>query len=212
LPEHLKNYWKTWCEQRNESNSKAIGNAEFKDIQCLLLPPPRKDIQSIPTTHPVTLSDQITKGRLPPKLLASDSDSNNSISDPAPSSSWEISLLLVKNSGNQSAIQFGFGESEQQKTPTVDASVRSITGRTSEKRKFAAVSKPTSSLGPVVKRRKPRSCIMCRKTDCPAAFMSRPCIVCEIPSLGLMILTVFRQYTRNPASNVNIQSIFAPKT
>lgn len=162
LPEHLKNYHKTWTDNRNEENSIEQHRAAYNDIRSLLdaaIPVP-----PIPVAQPLTLDQEIDT---PQRRITSAPE----VSD------WHIDVLLGNHMTKQSATQFYYGE-------RAPPPVKGLSNKCSA---------PTDAPAQVVvKKRKPRTCVRCRRSDCQGAFRGRPCQhsseqVCCIISLDLPV-------------------------
>jgi hypothetical protein len=92
----LKNYFKTWTEYCNENNSVELYRAAYNKI-CSLLNPQSNNIPKIPVQPQFTLDQEVdTSSQVPvatPELLP-----------------WHVDILLTRQSAQQSAVQFYYGE------------------------------------------------------------------------------------------------------
>ena len=147
LPEQLKNYFKTWSTNRNEANSLELNKDAFQRIHGLL--PHPDHLPQIPTRQQETLDQEI--------------NTSHCIPQEPEATPWHVGILLSKQSAQQSAIQFYYGD----RAPPVASGSR--------KRKQTEESNERP-----VKKRKPRTCQSCHKPDCPGAFMGRPCAYTKV--------------------------------
>jgi hypothetical protein len=94
LPEHLKNYHKTWTDNRNEENSIEMHSAAYNDIRALLGAP--ISIPPIPVAQPLTLDQEIhTTRHIAPAPEVSD---------------WHVGILLGNHMTKQTATELYYGE------------------------------------------------------------------------------------------------------
>jgi hypothetical protein len=145
LPEHLKVYYKTWNEYQNEHNSIEQCKSAYNQLRKLLAVPIQ--IPQIAIGQRETVRDQIEGSRQPP-----DND------EPNP---WQVGVLLGRSSSQQTLLELHYGpsallEPRGAKRPSQDSS---------------GPAQPST----VVKKRKGRTCVTCRKGDCPGAYNRRPC-------------------------------------
>jgi len=130
-------------ENRNEDNSLEQNHHAYEQLRTLL--PSTSALPPIPVCSQLPLDKEVT-GRV-------------ASSDPV--SDWNIDLLLGHQRGQQSAVQFYYGE----RPPAMSGN----------KGKGKRVQAPLGDVDVVVKKRKTRTCATCKQSDCPGAYMSRPC-------------------------------------
>ncbi|KAG5643535.1 hypothetical protein DXG03_000676 [Asterophora parasitica] len=99
LPEHLKNYYKTWNEFRNEQNSVEQYRKAYDQLRLSLVPL-NTSIPPIPFQNPLPLSLAIDTE----KRTASEAEIND----------WQISTLLARHSSQQFATHFTYGDGRSQ--------------------------------------------------------------------------------------------------
>ncbi|TFY76543.1 hypothetical protein EWM64_g7467, partial [Hericium alpestre] len=151
LPEHLKTYFKTWHVNCNEQNSIEDNRAAYERIRTALSAQVRS-LPILPADQPASLASQIAPSEP---------------SETTGPSSWHVSALLGNHSTRQSLIQHVYGEH----APTGAAA------SSSSKRKAPAASDGSAADGDNHRgaKRRRRTCVKCKRTDCPGAFRSRPC-------------------------------------
>ena len=132
-------------------------------IEQLLAPSSRSvPTTSVAATEPVPISRQVTQGT---QMVAEDI------------SPWRLSRLLSRHTLQQSALQYVYG---------TDGNQQPATNAKGKKRALPLdADEPT-----IVSKRKPRSCVRCRRADCDGRFLGRPCshvqgvskLTCRLPS------------------------------
>ncbi|OBZ77815.1 hypothetical protein A0H81_02815 [Grifola frondosa] len=135
LPKHLKNYHKTWSENRNEENSVELHKAAYNTI-CTLLVPPEGSVPSIQASTGQSLADEVQTGRRATEINATVSD-------------WQTDVILGHHSARQSLTQFYYGE----RPPPVQTSQQATELSKGKKR-----ARRSSDEGPKVNKRAPRTC------------------------------------------------------
>ncbi|KAL6306811.1 hypothetical protein BKA93DRAFT_748186 [Sparassis latifolia] len=96
LPEHLKNYYKVWKENRNKENSVEQQKEVYNRITTLLLSQP-ECIPAIPTQPRASITKQI------------DLSNHVAVASEVPSN-WHVGILLGTLSIKQSTVQFQYGD------------------------------------------------------------------------------------------------------
>ena len=183
LPEHLKAFYKTWSEYRNEENSIEQHRTAYEAL-IKVLAVNAKSMPKIPTQ--------------PRAALASGLDPASRVALPEPVTAYEVGNLLDLHSVDVTSRFFNYigppepGSSRGQKRtlPSVGADDSSSTRKTTHQ---SAGPQSGNSRKKAVDGRKHRSCVQCRRPECQGKFMSRPC---EFPN-----------ERRQPAS-VRLQSHF----
>lgn len=142
----MKNYYKTWCENRNEANSLQQNQAAYAQL-AKLLAVRLGSVPHIPVQPHTTLDQQIDSSRRVTQI-------------PSEITAWHMGILLDRIGAQQTAIQFEYGEHAPQQN-------------TSKGKKRALPDDGGS--GAPVKKSRIRTCPRCKRSGCPGAFLSRPC-------------------------------------
>jgi hypothetical protein len=178
LPEHIKNYYKTWKEVRNEKNSIEQHRAAY-DLFCKLIKPNLALVPRVPVADRMTLEQQIKP--------AHQESHNNDRNFPT---SWEISNLLCLQSGQTTMTIFKYVD------PSKLISAATTSGSQSKAESSRKWPRPETDHNdqeaePSTKRHHaPRTCLKCRRTDCPGRWKVDKCTV----SIGLFLVSVLIPY------------------
>ncbi|SJL13797.1 uncharacterized protein ARMOST_17245 [Armillaria ostoyae] len=180
LPEHLKNYFKTWSEYRNQDNSVELNKIALTHLQSLLDVPPTtsKSLPTITVEAKLPLDKQVDSNR---RIHAPDPEFD--LTDPD-GARWRFHYLLSGQGCLQSAIQFQYGDRALPgpsmpvvSNPHIAPSAANISGN-----KKRRMDKESSEVDHPAKKRRTRSCTQCKRSDCQGAFMSRGCQFVAISS------------------------------
>lgn len=156
LPEHLRTHWKKWVENSNEKQAIIINQTAYDELRQYFAPA-RRSFAHVQTTQPVALNQQIHHSCA---IQSTDSEADKDEID-----AWHVRLLLDHHRVEQSAIQYNYGDGQRAPSTTSKPSAKG------KKRALPDDAEP----GPAIKKRAPRTCVSCRRAECPGKWKPSDC-------------------------------------
>ena len=175
LPEHLKTHWKKWVENSNEKQAIMINQAAYDELRQYFAPA-RRSSAHVQATQPVALNQQIHHSH----TVQSAVDKNEI-------DAWHVRLLLDHHRVEQSAIQYNYGDGQY--TPGHGTTSKPSVTAKGKKRALPDDAEP----GPAIKKRAPRTCVSCRRAECPGKWKPNDCtkkkgyVLTELPLAALVM-------------------------
>lgn len=163
LPEHLESYYKIWSERRNEKDSLANIDEDYRRIQELLRVQQPPIIRATLAT-PQTLSSDLSRA---PKVSTLETRS-----DVEGVTQWEVSYILNQHKHHQNRVQYTYAPEQQQQRKRKAADLHSVAAEAPGPSLSGSQSGP---IQPVISTRAPRTCVRCKSANCAGKWSAKKC-------------------------------------